>query len=67
MAFTQSDLDALDAAIKSGVKTVTYADRTVTYHSLAEMMQARTIIQGEIAAAAGSAGGRSTLASFSRS
>jgi hypothetical protein len=44
MAFTQSDLDTLDAAIKSGVTEVRFQDRTVRYKSLADMMQERTLI-----------------------
>jgi len=37
MAATQAELDALIAAKNSGVLTVKYADRTVTYRSLAEI------------------------------
>lgn len=35
--WTQEEIDALKAAIASGVLSVRYADRTVTYHSLQEM------------------------------
>jgi hypothetical protein len=41
MALTQTDLDALDAAIASGERRVTVDGRTVEYHSLAELLQAR--------------------------
>jgi hypothetical protein len=41
MAFTQAQLDALDEAIASGTLRVKYADKEVTYRSLAEMMQLR--------------------------
>lgn len=37
--WTQADVTALSNAIKSGVRSVDYADRRVTYHSLDEMMQ----------------------------
>lgn len=37
--WTQADIDALKTAIARGVRSVTYADRTVVYHSLAEMLQ----------------------------
>ena len=37
MAWTQTEYDALKAAIASGVQSVRYADRTVTYHSLDAM------------------------------
>jgi hypothetical protein len=35
--WTQAEIDTLKAAIASGVQTVAYADRTVTYQSLEEM------------------------------
>jgi hypothetical protein len=35
--WTQAEQDALRAAIASGVVSVTYADRSVTYNSLSEM------------------------------
>lgn len=41
MALTQSDLDALDAAIASGELTVEVNGRRVTYRSVPELMQAR--------------------------
>ena len=44
MAFTQSDLDTLDAAIKSGVSEVRFQDETVRYRSINDMMTARTLI-----------------------
>jgi hypothetical protein len=52
MAFQQSDLDKLDAAILSGVKKVTFADgRSTEFHSLDEMRRLRGDIKGELAAA----------------
>jgi len=36
-AWTQAEYDALRKAIASGALRVSYADRTVQYHSLAEM------------------------------
>lgn len=35
--YAQADIDALRAAVKQGVSSVSYADRTVTYRSLDEM------------------------------
>lgn len=63
MAWTQSDLDALDTAIKQGVRTVQFADRSVTYHSLDEMLKLRRLMQGEVS---GSAGISCTLAKFDK-
>lgn len=43
--FTPSDLAAIDAALKSGAKTVRYRDgREVTYQSLSAMWLARALI-----------------------
>lgn len=53
MAFTQADLDAIDQAIASGVLRVQFADRSVTYQSIADLLQARSIMAAQIAAANG--------------
>jgi hypothetical protein len=44
MAYQQSDLDNLDNALKTGVQTVTYAGRTVTFRSVEEMLRVRAEI-----------------------
>ncbi len=48
MAFNQTDLDAIQAAIGSGVLRVRYADgREVTYQSLEDLLKAeRRIMDG---------------------
>lgn len=48
-SWTQSDLDRLEAAIKTGARRVTYTSGTVEYHSLAEMLQLRATMRDEIA------------------
>jgi hypothetical protein len=53
MAWTQTDLDALDAAIASGALTVRYGDTSTTHRSLEEMRQVRTMIQQALATATG--------------
>ena len=54
MAFQESDLNALDKAIKSGKRRIRYADGTeAEYHSLKDMIAARALIKSEIAAATG--------------
>lgn len=45
MAFTIEQLSALDDAIAQGVLEVKYADKTVTYRSLSEMMKIRGLIE----------------------
>lgn len=44
MAFSQSDLDAIRSAIARGELSVSFADRTVTYRSIAELLQAEARI-----------------------
>lgn len=52
MAYTQSDLDNLNAAIASGEKQVALGAQQVTYRSLAELIAARNIVRDELAEAA---------------
>lgn len=49
MAFTASDLERLETAIKSGVKSVQFGDRLTVYASLDEMLRARSAIAAELA------------------
>ena len=51
MAFSQDDLAALDAAIKSGERSVAFADRRVEYRDVGEMLKARALIVAELRAA----------------
>lgn len=54
MAWTQTDADALKAAIATGAVDVTYSDGSrVTYRSLADMRQTLALIQTDIAQTAG--------------
>lgn len=48
MAFTSDQLTALDSAIAQGALSVQFADRRVTYHSLAEMMRLRDLMRSEL-------------------
>lgn len=66
MAWTQTQIDALRAAIASGKRTVTYGDKSVTYQSLEEMIALLRLMESEVAASGGASGGRSTLVAFSR-
>lgn len=67
MAFTQTDLDAIERAIASGELTVRTEDRSVTYRSMDELMQARDAVRAALAEAANTARGypRHKLADFS--
>lgn len=46
--FTAEALVALEKALIQGVSTVKYADKEVTYRSLAEMSQIRAMIRAEL-------------------
>lgn len=48
MAYTQADIDALKAAIRTGAKSISVNGRTITYHSLAEMRQALRDMDAEV-------------------
>lgn len=45
MAWTQTQLDALETAIAEGVLTVRYQDKQVTYRSLDEMIRVRNLMR----------------------
>jgi hypothetical protein len=48
MAFSQDQLNALESAIAQGALSVRFADRTVTYHSLGEMLKLRDTMRAEL-------------------
>lgn len=52
MAYTQTDLDAVNAAMASGELKIEVAGRMVMYRSIDELIKARNIISAEIAATA---------------
>ncbi len=64
MAWTASQLAALEDAIATGTTRVTHDGKTVEYRSLAEMIQVRNLMRTEMASSA--AGPRSTLVRFDR-
>lgn len=44
MAFSQAQLDAIEAGIAAGTTSVSYEGKSVTYRSLDEMLRIRDII-----------------------
>jgi len=48
MAWLQTDLDAIEAAISTGAKRVRYQTHEVEYHSVADMLKVRDLIKGEL-------------------
>jgi hypothetical protein len=55
MPFTQSDIDALKAAIVAGqgAKSITFSDQSVTFHSVAEMVALLAMMEKDVATTAG--------------
>ena len=48
MAFTQADLDAVRSAIARGERSVQFADRSVTYRSMDELLRAEERISNAL-------------------
>jgi hypothetical protein len=48
MAWTQADLDAIEAAVVSGQRRVRLNGREVEYHSVGDMLKARDAIRNEV-------------------
>jgi hypothetical protein len=48
MAWTQADLDAINAAIATGAKRVRYQTHEVEYQSMADLLRARDLIKSEV-------------------
>jgi hypothetical protein len=62
LSCTQTERDALAAAIKSGALSVVYDGKRVEYRSLADMLQTLALMNEFLAGATS----RSSVASFSR-
>jgi hypothetical protein len=48
MAYTTEQYEALKAAIAGGERTVRYADRSVEYRSIEEMMQILRLMESDL-------------------
>ena len=66
MAYSQTDADTLRVAIASGVRRVTFENKTVEYQDLSAMRSALRDIQAEIDQAAGTAKSRIILVQHDR-
>jgi hypothetical protein len=51
MAFSQAQLDALEAAIASGTLEVRVGDKLVRYQTTADMIRARDLLRDQLTAA----------------
>lgn len=65
MAYTLEQYEALQEAIAGGELSVRYTDRSVTYRSVAEMLQILRLMQSELGLTVEENGGR-RLTSFSK-
>jgi hypothetical protein len=64
MAFTQTQLDALETAIAAGTLEVSVGDKKVRYHSLDEMIRLRDLIKNQLATDAQTPKSRASFATF---
>ena len=64
MAFTQADVDRLEAALSEGVLTVEVEGERITYRSVDDLLKALGHVKGKLEAAAGNP--RHSVATFSR-
>lgn len=48
MSFVPADLDAIDAALKKGVRKVEYKDGAVTYAGTDDMIKIRNLIDSQV-------------------
>lgn len=53
MAYSQTDIDTLKAAVASGEKRVRFADREVEYRSIEELLKAISVAEAEVSESAG--------------
>lgn len=71
MAYTVTQLQALEAAIASGHRRVTYDGKTVEYQSMADLIRASELVKAELVnmglvSEPTNNRGRTTIAEFTR-
>jgi len=66
MAWTQTHLDAIEAAIANGELTVHFGDRSVTYRSMDDLLKAHAVIKDALESQSGTAPDRSSLVKTSK-
>ena len=64
MAWTQADLESIEAAVVAGQRRVRLNGREVEYHSVGDMLKARDAIRNEVARQQNLQAGRRRPASF---
>lgn len=66
MAYTTEQYQALKEAIAGGELSVRYADRSITYRSIDEMLRIQRLMEAELFPVAGINTGGRRLTSFSK-
>lgn len=68
MPWTQTDVDTLQAAISAGkgAKTITFADQSVTFHSIDEMLTLLAEMRKEVNAEVAGSSSRTRYASIGK-
>lgn len=66
MAWTQTEYETLKAAVASGTQEVRYSDKSIRYHSLAEMRSLLAQMEAEMVAASGARPSSTVLLRFRR-
>jgi hypothetical protein len=64
VSWTESDIIALEQAIKAGAREVWFGDKRIQYHSLAEMMRLLDTMRKEVGIASRNSGRK--LAEFNK-
>ncbi len=65
-SWTQSDVEALEAAIKTGTLRVRFENREVQYQTISEMLKLLETMQSAVDMAGSGSSIRSTYASFTK-
>lgn len=66
MAFTQTQLDALDNAIAMGVLSVMYGNKTVQYRSVDDMIKTRNLMYNSLNPSAKNTNNRRKYGEFNK-
>ena len=66
MSYTAADLEALQQALATGERRVTFADKTVEYRSVAELREAIRTVSTALARGAGEAPARQVRVTTSK-
>ncbi len=66
MAWTQTDLDTLEASMKAGANKVKFGDREVEFATIDEMLKLRAVMKNEVEQANDTTPTRVSYSKFTR-